>query len=124
MEIMIVREAYRDVTHRVCHAHWEAGYLPDGTPLGRCEDARDRGCEVCEGQEIPMTREAAIEALVEQDVDRWGESEREASRRQHASRSYGRALNELANRAELSGNPDPDLRAAATAALTDSDWGG
>lgn len=71
---------------------------------------------------IPQTREAAIEVLVEQDIARWGESERAASQRSHAGRSYGRALSELANRAELAGAPDSALRAAADRALTDADW--
>lgn len=71
---------------------------------------------------IPATRKEAIEALVEQDVERWGEDERAAARRQHAHRSYGRALNELANRAELAGAPDPELRRAAERALTSDDW--
>lgn len=71
---------------------------------------------------IPQTRESAIAALVEQDVTRWGEAEREASQRQHGTRSYGRALNALANRAELADAPDPALRAAADAALTAADW--
>jgi hypothetical protein len=69
-----------------------------------------------------MTREQAIAALVERDVARWGESERAASAHAHAGRSLGRALNELANRAELAGTPDAALRAAADAALTDADW--
>lgn len=68
-----------------------------------------------------MTREQAIELLVEQDVTKWGESEREASKRAHQGRTLGRALNTLANRAELSGNPDPVLRAAAKRALTADD---
>lgn len=72
--------------------------------------------------EIPATREEAIALLVEQDVLRWGEGEREASKEHHASRSYGRALNELANRAELAGLPQPDLRRAAYAELSSSDW--
>lgn len=70
---------------------------------------------------IPSTREEAINALVESDVAKWGESEREASTRAHANRSYGLALNELANRAELSDTPDPALRAAARKALTSDD---
>jgi hypothetical protein len=70
---------------------------------------------------IPSTREEAISALVESDVAKWGESEREASRRTHSSRTYGLALNELANRAELSDTPDPALRAAARKALTSDD---
>lgn len=70
---------------------------------------------------IPRTRDEAVSLLVEQDVARWGESERAASQRQHAPRSYGRALNELANRAELAGTPSAELRAAARAALTADD---
>lgn len=69
-----------------------------------------------------MTRQEAIDQLIEQDVQRWGEGEREASRRRHSSRSLGRALSELANRAELAGNPGSSLRAQANAALTDADW--
>lgn len=68
-----------------------------------------------------MTREEAIAALVEQDAQKWGDTEREASRRLHATRTRGLALNELANRAELAGRPDANLRALADAALTDAD---
>jgi len=71
---------------------------------------------------IPTTREEAIQALVAQDVARWGEAEREASAMQHSRRSLGIALTELANRAELAGAPNAALRAAADAALTSSDW--
>lgn len=71
---------------------------------------------------IPATREQAIAALVESDVLKWGEAERADSQRQHAARSYGLALNELANRAELAGQPDTALRAAAARALSDADW--
>lgn len=49
---MIVREAYRDVRHRVCRDHWH-GDLPlpeDAPPLGPVEDARDTGCEWCEAE--------------------------------------------------------------------------
>lgn len=70
---------------------------------------------------VPKNREEAIAALVESDVRRWGEGERQASQRAHAGRSYGRALNELANRADLADAPDPELRAAAKAALTSAD---
>lgn len=70
---------------------------------------------------IPSTREEAITLLVAQDVARWGESERAAAERMHAGRSYGRALNELANRAELDGEPCEALRTAARAALTARD---
>jgi len=71
-----------------------------------------------------MERDEAIAKLVEQDVARWGESERAASLRMHSSRTLGLALNELANRAELRGAPDPELRRAAKEALTaaDHDW--
>lgn len=79
-----------------------------------------------------MTREQAIAALVEHDVARWGEGERAASARAHSARSIGRALNELANRAEHpalhgdtpmpAGLPAPaELRRMARAALTAAD---
>jgi len=70
---------------------------------------------------MTMTRLEAQCMLVDQDVARWGGSEREASAQAHASKSLGRALNELANRADLAGEPDPELRKAAKAALTASD---
>ena len=69
-----------------------------------------------------MTREEAIAKLVEQDVARWGEREREASQQSHRFRTLGLALNELANRADLwFGAPDAELRKAAKAALTPDD---
>lgn len=71
---------------------------------------------------IPATREEAIAALVESDVAKWGEEEREASRQMHSGKTYGLALNELASRAELAGAADKALRAAAKAALTKADW--
>lgn len=71
---------------------------------------------------VPATREAAIAALVETDVARWGESERAASARLHANRTLGLALTELATRAELWLELDPaDFRAAAKMALTSAD---
>ena len=70
---------------------------------------------------IPTTAAAAVEMLVEQDVARWGESERAASRRMHARLTLGRALNALAARAELAGEDFAALRAAADKALTSSD---
>lgn len=71
---------------------------------------------------VPQTHDEAIAALVESDVERWGEAERDASRRMHAGTTYGLALNALAARAEMAGRPDPALRAAADAALTGADW--
>ena len=68
-----------------------------------------------------MTREQAISVLVAQDVEKWGESERQASERSHAKRTLGLALNELANRSELFGVPNAELRRRATEELTDSD---
>lgn len=73
---------------------------------------------------IPATREEAIAMLVDLDVARWGESEREASRRIHEETlpTYGRALNALAHRPEHDyGDAVPDMVEAATAALTDAD---
>lgn len=71
---------------------------------------------------VPATREAAIATLVDQDCAKWGEAERAASQRTHQNRTIGLAINELANRAELLGSPDADLRTAANNALTDADW--
>jgi hypothetical protein len=68
-----------------------------------------------------MTREQAIDALVEQDVAKWGEAERDASRRLHGGQSLGLALNALAARAILADAPDAALSAAAKAALTKAD---
>lgn len=68
-----------------------------------------------------MTREQAIDALVEMDVAKWGEAERDASRKMHADRTRGLALNELANRHELADKPIPELRKAAKEALTRAD---
>lgn len=70
---------------------------------------------------IPKTKEEAIQMLVDSDVARWGESKREALQRIYSRRTYGLALNELANRAELADAPDPLLRKAARAALTPDD---
>jgi hypothetical protein len=70
----------------------------------------------------PQTLEAAISILVDQDVAKWGEAEREASRAHHANRTYGLALNELANRAFMADSPGAaDLAKAAKKALTRSD---
>jgi hypothetical protein len=75
---------------------------------------------------IPETYDAAIDALVELDVARWGEGEREASRRLHRSSkpTYGLALNSLAHRAEYDYGDAPqaqDLVDAANRALTPED---
>lgn len=71
---------------------------------------------------IPSTREEAINILVDQDVAKWGETEREASRRLHERRTYGLALTELYARAELNDEPDTTkLKAAAKAARTADD---
>ena len=72
---------------------------------------------------IPKTRKAAIAMLVEQDVAKWGENERAASRRAHGHKTIGLALNTLAARAQLSDADGwPELRAAAEENLTDADW--
>lgn len=84
-------------------------------------EERDAGLARFSREPIPQTRDAAIAALVEQDVARWGEGERAAAVRAHQGRSYGLALNELANRAELAGAPDKALRMNAEAALTAED---
>jgi len=72
---------------------------------------------------MSKTYEDALAELVAQDVARWGEGERAASREQHSKRSYGRLLNELAARGELADAPGwRELREAAEAMLTDADW--
>lgn len=43
-----------------------------------------------------LTREEAIQRLIEHDVAKWGEGEREASRLMHERRTHGLALNALA----------------------------
>lgn len=78
--------------------------------------------EAPRGAAAPLTHEAAIARLVEQDVARHGEAERAAAEAAHCGRTMGRALTELANRAELADRPDARLRAAANAALTAADW--
>lgn len=65
---------------------------------------------------VPADRAAAINALVELDVAKWGEGEREASRALHARTTYGLALNTLACRTN-----DPTIAKAAKAALTPAD---
>lgn len=71
---------------------------------------------------IPQTRDEAVSLLVDMDVARWGEGERDASKRLHRDLSYGLALTEIANRAELADKPWPELRKAANKALTGRDW--
>lgn len=71
---------------------------------------------------IPKVAEEAIAMLVEQDVKKWGESERAASTQSYRRRSFGLNLNTLAARAELDDAADAAaLRKAAKAALTAQD---
>lgn len=67
-----------------------------------------------------MTKDEAIAALVERDVARWGEAEREASRRLRGQLSHGRALNTLAYYDWA--HPDEALAADAALVLTDADY--
>lgn len=70
---------------------------------------------------LPQTREEAIQAIVDIDVIRWGEQERELSQKTHAFRSYGLALCELAARA-TEGTPETrTIEIAAELALTPED---
>ena len=67
-----------------------------------------------------MTRDEAINALVERDVARWGEAERAASRRLRSRQSHGLALNALAH---FNGEQvDADLAREAERVMTDEDW--
>ncbi len=66
------------------------------------------------------TREWAIAQLVERDVAKWGEHEREASQRMRGRLSHGRALNSLAHY-DID-NIDHDLAAEAKRVMTAQDW--
>lgn len=66
-----------------------------------------------------VSREAAIAALVERDVSRWGEAERAASLRLRERLSHGLALNALAHYDPE--HVDSDLAAEARAVMTDAD---
>jgi len=71
---------------------------------------------------IPGTPEEALDAIAALDVARWGEAEREPSRREHAHKTYGRLLVTLAHRPEYGyGDRVPHLVEAAEAALTPAD---
>lgn len=71
---------------------------------------------------IPATREEALSALADLDAAKWGESEREASRKLNGGKSFGLLLNSLAHRPEYDfGDAVPHLVAAAKAALTEDD---
>jgi hypothetical protein len=66
-----------------------------------------------------MTREQAIDKLVELDVAQWGESEREASRQLHSKRSHALAVNAVAHYDVA--NIDRALAAEAKALMTAGD---
>ena len=70
-----------------------------------------------------FTHEEAVLALVEQDVKRWGESERARATSSYKKLSLGLLLLELASRAQSDGQTRraADLRAAADRALTSRD---
>lgn len=72
------------------------------------------------GAMTTMTREQAIDALVERDVARWGEGERGASRRAHAGRTLGRALNALSYDSHTD-TIDETIAAQAQAVMTEAD---
>jgi hypothetical protein len=63
-----------------------------------------------------MTHREAIEKLVELDVAKWGEAERDASRRAHSRRSHALAVNAVAN-----ATGDEALRAEAKRLMTPAD---
>lgn len=75
-----------------------------------------------------MTREEAIDVLVEQDVARWGEDERAAALRLHSGLTHGRAVNSILARARMAdARPEwdrrdiGDLRRLADRVLTEAD---
>jgi|GEM_PF-4837520 len=65
------------------------------------------------------TRDAALERRVAIDVAKWGEGEREASRRMHGRRSYGLLINSIAV-ADVE-NIDEELMRLAAAVMTADD---
>lgn len=65
------------------------------------------------------TKEQALERRVALDVAKWGEGERDASRRLHQSRSYGLLLNSIAH-ANVD-MIDVELAALAKVILTSAD---
>ncbi len=66
-----------------------------------------------------MTREEAINALIERDVAKWGEHERAASRELRSRLSHGLALNALAH-FDVE-NIDDALAAEAKRIMTEDD---
>lgn len=71
---------------------------------------------------IPSNREEALDAIAALDAAKWGEQEREASKKLNGRKSYGLLLNSLAMRPEYDfGNAVPHLVAAAKKALTSDD---
>lgn len=73
-------------------------------------------------QNLPLSRESAIAALVEMEVARWGEQERAAAEAHHGGQTYGLALNAIVSRAEAWLETEfPAARKAARAALTPDD---
>jgi len=65
------------------------------------------------------TRDAALERRVDIDVAKWGEGEREASRRMHGRTSYGLLLNSIAV-ADVD-DLDEELMRLAAAVMTADD---
>lgn len=73
---------------------------------------------------VPQTLAETLDAIAELDVQKWGEAQREPSRKLNAQnyKTYGLALNSLARREEYAfGDNAPELVAAADAALTEAD---
>jgi hypothetical protein len=70
-----------------------------------------------------VTRAEAIAALVERDVARWGETEREAATRRWQASSHGLALNSLGSKLFLDGRETEGqaLMDEAIPLLTDAD---
>lgn len=68
---------------------------------------------------VRLSREWAIAELVERDVARWGEGEREAAQRMRGRLSHGRALNSLAHY-DID-NIDAELAREAQRVMTERD---
>ena len=80
----------------IAYAHNTNGEGEYLIPSGSSWVEVDRETALARNPPKSMTRQQAIAALIEKDVAKWGESEREASQKQRAKLTHGLALNALA----------------------------
>lgn len=75
--------------------------------------------EVSAGHTVTLTRDQAIAQLVERDVTKWGDAERESSARLRSKLSHGLAVNALAH--YDADRVDTELAAEARRIMTAAD---